>query len=504
MPISQTPSDAPVPANATTEERASVFDPLIGPAPGLRDAVVRRQARLLAALTLALAGHALLGALTASYVHPPGIAGVLGPTLAIVSLGYLLCHCGARTTAVRTAAFATIALQVAVPAIIAVLVARVKVNPLSCAAWMTLALLTTAMTLRARAILLVGALLIGALVTTMTHVGAAGQALGESITFLVAITLVLFVQRRHRDALESIRQAELRERNHTLQVLRVTLEERVVERTADLANSNRELHAAYRTLEEQQAALLTSEKMAAVGRLTAGFAHELASPLGAIQASLLEIGSLCDELDQSIGHPSVDAHDLREVTNEARQAVDVGQLAATRAAAFVRGLRNHTRDPGPEARERFDARAVVQEALTLVAHAARAARASVTLDAPADPIELVGVPSRLNQIVTNLVANAIDAVGEKQGGRVDVRLSRTGGEVRLEVADDGVGIPAAVQSRVFEPLFTTKPSGKGTGLGLAIVADIIQRDFGGFVDVSSTEGQGTVFTARFTPTLEVG
>jgi C4-dicarboxylate-specific signal transduction histidine kinase len=319
------------------------------------------------------------------------------------------------------------------------------------------------------------------------------EALGEAVTFLVGVTAVVYVYARHRDAVESIRQRQLRGRNDALEQLRTTLEERVAERTRALERKGVELGEAYAALQANQTALLQTEKMAAIGRLTAGFAHELASPLAAVLASADELSVLRDELARSIGDSSVTPDDLREIAGEMKEPIELTTLAATRAANFVRGIRAHTRISGPRDRQRFDAGGVVREALALIAHAARSGRVRVAFQPPAAAVELHGVPGRLSQAVINVVSNAIDAVGEAGGGNVEIELAALGSDVVIEVRDDGPGIATADLGRIFEPLFTTKPQGKGTGLGLAIVREIVHDEFRGRVEVESAPGEGARF-----------
>jgi signal transduction histidine kinase len=135
---------------------------------------------------------------------------------------------------------------------------------------------------------------------------------------------------------------------------------------------------------------------------------------------------------------------------------------------------------------------------TLLAYAAREAKVGLDLQCHASPVLAHGVPSRVNQAITNLVQNAIDASAETgRGGRVVVRVSSDNGSAVVRVEDDGPGIPDTVLPRVFEPLFTTKPYGKGTGLGLAIVNEIVRDELGGRISIETNVGKGTAFVVSF-------
>jgi len=290
-------------------------------------------------------------------------------------------------------------------------------------------------------------------------------------------------------ASRAARNAELEARNQELERMRSALEDRMHEGEKELALRAEEL-------ERNQELLLRTEKMAAIGRLTAGFAHELATPLATMLATLSDLRDLTDEYGRSIGDPEVSLEDHRAIQREMVEAMDALDAAADRAASFVRGIRAHTRDPGRSAIESFDAGAVVSQATELLGYLARSARVRLEVKRPLEAIPVRGVPSRLNQAVTNLVQNAIDAAGERgAGGRVTVELASAGSEVVIRVSDDGPGIPADVLPRIFEPLFTTKPYGKGTGLGLPIVREVVQGEFQGTIEVESSDG-GATFVVR--------
>ncbi|MCI0644733.1 MAG: ATP-binding protein [Chloroflexi bacterium] len=275
-----------------------------------------------------------------------------------------------------------------------------------------------------------------------------------------------------------------------------SLEHQVEERTEDLRLINMELMESYQALRENQAKLLTAEKMASLGRLTAGIAHEMNTPLAAVRASLSELDKLTVEYQESIGDLEVEPGDHQEIAREMRQAIRLADSAAERAAGFVRSIKTQTRDRSSEERRHFDAVPVTQEALLLLHHALQQGDCSVEFE-PGEPhIELYGSPGRFAQVVTNLVSNAIDA-SAANGGAITVRLRRNPEGVSLEVSDDGVGIVPENMSRIFEPMFTTKPFGQGTGLGLTIVHDIVTGEFGGTIEVSSQPGLGAVFQLQF-------
>ena len=267
-----------------------------------------------------------------------------------------------------------------------------------------------------------------------------------------------------------------------------------------LERRNEELEAAHAALKENQRKLLVSEKMAALGRLTAGIAHEMNTPLAAIRAAMAELQALAEEYHSSVGDASVTDDDHRQISADMTRAIGLARKSAERAASFVRSVKHHTRDLSHHEKVAFDAVQVVRESVVLLDHAIRLRRCQMRIEAPAQAQELFGSPGGLAQIVTNLVNNAVDAC-PADGGVVLISLSATGEGVRLAVSDNGSGISSANMARLFDPMFTTKPFGHGTGLGLAIVHEIVHTQFMGEIDVTSTEGAGACFTITLPQTM---
>jgi DNA-binding LacI/PurR family transcriptional regulator/signal transduction histidine kinase len=258
-----------------------------------------------------------------------------------------------------------------------------------------------------------------------------------------------------------------------------------------------ELERAHAALREHQEKLLLAESMASLGRLTAGMAHEMNTPLAAVRAALGELLLLIDEYKASVDAPDVTSQDHRDIAKEMHASAKLADSAAQRVAGFVRSIKAETRDLSSQDHRRFDAVQVIRDALLLLNHAARSANCTVDLQSERQHMDLFGSPGRFVQIVTNLVTNAIDASVEKGGGPVTLRLADRDGGLEMRVTDRGTGIPAENMDRIFEPMYTSKPFGVGTGLGLPIVRDLTTGHFSGTVDVESTVGVGTTFVLRF-------
>lgn len=257
-----------------------------------------------------------------------------------------------------------------------------------------------------------------------------------------------------------------------------------------------ELENAYQTLRENQEQLILAEKMASLGRLTAGIAHEMNTPLAAVRAAMTKLNELVEEYESSIGDEYVTDKDHHEIVDELRSAVKLADKAAERAASFVRGVKSQTRGLSKQEGQQLDVVAAVEDALLLLNHVLVKGKCSMDFQKPESDIRIFGSSGRLEQIVTNLVNNAVEA-SYPNGGPISVCLSQGTGSVELRVSDSGAGILPENLSKIFDPMFSTKPFGSSTGLGLTIVHDIVVGEFGGSIDVDSVAGRGTTFTIRF-------
>ncbi len=481
----RTAGSAP-PASGAPSLTAQLRRWLVAPLDAATPSDERRSVELVALLSLAMLVTIAI-ATAELLVTEPVVAREVMPAFAGAFLGNGVAHVLARRGAGRAAGWTIVAVQIATPLALPAMLPMTEVVRLQGAGWVTMGVLTASATLGSRAVLGVGVGATAALTAFWTARDAELGTLGAAGLFVAAMTTTVYVYARHRDGLEADRRSVLEGRNAELEALRASLEDRVRERTA-------ELERAHRTVLDGQQLLLASEKMAAVGRLTAGFAHELATPLSSTASSLDTLETLRAEYADSIGDASVTADDHRAIEAELGQALTLARSANATALRFVKGIRAHTRDPGPQAVERFDASTVATQAVELVAHLARSARIRLEVERSPGVAEVVGVPSRLNQAITNLVGNAIDAVAGTPSGAVTVRVRAGEGHTIVEVEDNGPGIPPDVVARMFEPLFTTKPYGKGTGLGLSIVDEIVRKELGGRIEVRTSPGAGATFT----------
>ena len=259
----------------------------------------------------------------------------------------------------------------------------------------------------------------------------------------------------------------------------------------ELIKTNSELESAYLLLEENQQKLIASEKMASLGRLTAGIAHEMNTPLAAVRTSLKELGELINEYNQSIGNPSVLPEDHRLIAADMIKCLKLSVQAAEKNAGFIKGIKAQTTNMNTSNSQIFNAAYVISDALSVLDFALKKGNCRLITNFD-NSINLYGDPNKFVQMTTNLVINSIDAC-KPDGGDMSIILENNGdGFAKLTFQDTGCGIPEEIKSRIFDPMFTTKPFGEGTGLGLSIVRDLVD-EFNGSINLESQKGLTSFF-----------
>jgi signal transduction histidine kinase len=289
---------------------------------------------------------------------------------------------------------------------------------------------------------------------------------------------------RLTSAFDKMRQA-LRDKIQTIEQLNVGLEQKVRERTAELETSNSELMTAIKALKETQQQLITSEKLASVGQLVAGIAHEINNPINAVINTVKPLSETVEELlEKSIANND----ELREVQQDLEAMLRVIRSGTQRTQRIVQALRNYSRQESEE-RSSMDLHADIEETLSLLQHNLREIEVVRDFNCRG---EIDAYRGQLNQALMNLIANAAAALQGQAGARITLKTLDRNGEVEIRVEDNGPGIPPGVMDRIFDPFFTTKEVGQGTGLGLSITYQIVERH-GGQISVDSSE-LGTAFT----------
>jgi signal transduction histidine kinase len=280
----------------------------------------------------------------------------------------------------------------------------------------------------------------------------------------------------------------------------VRLFESVEARTRELAKSLEDLRTA-------QDRLVQTEKLASLGQLTAGIAHEIKNPLNFVNNFSGVSTELIDELHDVLSDISID-HKARaainELTDTLRGNLDKVLQHGKRADAIVKNMLLHSRQGSGEHRP-VDINALVEESLNLAYHGARAEKQgfNITLERSLDPAagEVDLFPQEITRVLLNLISNGFYAATKRKAeaneGDYEPTLAAAtkslGDRVEIRIRDNGIGIPPEVKEKLFSPFFTTKPAGEGTGLGLSISHDIIVKQHGGSIEVDTQPGEFTEF-----------
>ncbi|HTV22257.1 MAG TPA: response regulator [Polyangiaceae bacterium] len=257
----------------------------------------------------------------------------------------------------------------------------------------------------------------------------------------------------------------------------------------ELERKNGELNRAMGELQTTQSQLVQAAKMASLGGLVAGIAHEINNPLAFSLSHLSTVKKSLGKAEAALG-AAIESEPVRDSWKRARSRLDEMTTGLERIRELVVKLRTFSHIDEGEWRK-VSMRECIDSVLTILAHRIRE-RIEISTEF-GEPDSIDCYPSLLNQAVMNLISNSIDAIAEQ--GRISVRTGAVDGQYEIQVSDTGCGIPAEHRDRVLEPFFTTKPVGEGTGLGLSITYSIV-RKHGGTLAITCPETGGTTVTIR--------
>jgi len=292
---------------------------------------------------------------------------------------------------------------------------------------------------------------------------------------------------------------------HLYQKKRVLRIERVKSQKKELAQA-REIEKAYTSLKATQTQLIHSEKMASLGELTAGIAHEIQNPLNFVN-NFSEVNTeLIEELEQEVTAGNID--EIKALAKDIKANEEKITHHGKRADAIVKGMLQHSRSSSG-VKEPTDINKLCDEYLRLAYHGLRAkdktfnATMETEFDKTISTINII--PQDIGRVVLNLLTNAFYAVNDKSKDSIEgqekdyaptvtISTKKSKDSVEIKVSDNGNGIPDSVRKKIFQPFFTTKPTGEGTGLGLSMSYDIVTKGHGGKLEVESNKDIGTVFT----------
>jgi signal transduction histidine kinase len=272
-----------------------------------------------------------------------------------------------------------------------------------------------------------------------------------------------------------------------------------------LQQQKNELEQSLRQLRTTQTQLVQAEKMASLGELTAGIAHEIQNPLNFVNNFSEVSTELVKEMVQEVDKGNTD--EVKAIANDVVQNLEKINHHGQRASDIVKGMLQHSRSSSG-VKELTDINALCDEYLRLSYHGLRAkdksfnAEFETKFDAALTPINVV--PQDIGRVILNLINNAFYAVKERQKKEQDsgykplvtLTTSQQGGQVVIQVTDNGTGMSEEVKEKIFQPFFTTKPTGEGTGLGLSLSYDIVTKGHGGTMEVETKETVGTSLIVR--------
>ncbi len=323
-----------------------------------------------------------------------------------------------------------------------------------------------------------------------------------AFVFPVSISLVLGLEFRFVNRALSLKLREVEilsnEKQQILSIQNETLEQQVTERTSALNQSLENLKAT-------QSQLIQSEKMASLGELTAGISHEIQNPLNFVN-NFSEVNTeLIEEMKEEIDKGNLE--DAKAIANDIKENEQKINHHGKRADAIVKGMLQHSRK-SEGTKEPTNINALADEYLRLAYHGHRAKDKSFNATLKTDYDESIGniniIPQDIGRVILNLITNAFYVVNEKTLSAVvtptavkyeptvSVATKKVAGKVLIRVKDNGNGIPQKILDKIFQPFFTTKPTGQGTGLGLSLSYDIVKAH-GGEIKVNTKENEETEF-----------
>ena len=291
-------------------------------------------------------------------------------------------------------------------------------------------------------------------------------------------------------------------------LLEETIEELEQKRKA-IEETNAALEKSLEELKATQVQLIQSEKMASLGELTAGIAHEIQNPLNFVN----NFSEVCNELIEEMREQmeNENAEEAKAIANEIKMSLEKINLHGKRADGIVKSMLQHSRTSTGK-KEPTDINVLADEYLRLAYHGLRAKDKSFNAALKTDYDENIGlikiVSQDIGRVILNLITNAFYAVMEKKKLQPEARLPEGQGyeptvtvstkkidnKIIINVKDNGTGIPQKALDKIFQPFFTTKPTGQGTGLGLSLSYDIVTKGHGGELKVETKEGEYTTFS----------
>jgi len=325
-------------------------------------------------------------------------------------------------------------------------------------------------------------------ILTVEHAGAPRVWTADEMSFVSAVAALLAAAIAARD-----RQAAQRE----LSDYKDRLEAMVATRTTELTRANAELTNTLAILQTTQAELVEREKLASLGSVVAGVAHEVNTPIGVGVTAASSLQRATEQIAIKFRAGDLKKSDLADYIDQAVLSSEILGTNLARAAELVRSFKRIAVDQSSETMGSVELGSYINDVVNSLRPQLKKGRHSIEVHA-ADQVTLETTPSALWQIVSNLVMNSlVHAYGPGEHGTLQITIQRVGTTDSIVYSDNGRGMPADVRRRIFEPFFTTKRGQGGSGLGLSIVYNLVTKTLGGTITCSSAPGLGTKFTVTF-------
>ncbi|MCK8058448.1 MULTISPECIES: ATP-binding protein [unclassified Fusibacter] len=289
------------------------------------------------------------------------------------------------------------------------------------------------------------------------------------------------------------REDEILDKNEEILAMNENLETRVSERTLELTNINHELIATIDDLEATKAQLVEAEKLASLGSLVAGLAHEINTPLGIILTMITYEKSLIDELEHKIQSEQVSEIELKNYLQSIKESEELIYSNVTRTCDLINTFKDISKDQTQSELRKIQLSEYLESILISLKPKLKESKLQVNLEIQ-EEVEMITYPGSIYQVLVNLLFNASIHAYENNGGKIDLTIRKSEDKVRFIIQDYGKGIQSELISKIFDPFFTTARGAGGTGLGLNITYNIIKQILEGTIQCESILGQGAKFT----------
>lgn len=308
---------------------------------------------------------------------------------------------------------------------------------------------------------------------------------------LLALIVILFINIRRRKRGEK----EIRQLN-------ADLETRVSDRTKELQDTNYALTNTLVDLQQTRNHLVEFEKMASLGELVAGVAHEINTPVGNSITAISHLEIRTAQVNERFSNGEMKKSDLATYLDASSKVIKIIFTNLERAAQLIRSFKKIAVDQSVEERRHFELCEYMNDVLVSLKPQLKKTKHEIILNCPKD-IKVYWHPGTLWQIISNLLNNSLlHAYDEDEMGTITIEISYDDGNVLLQYSDDGKGMPPEVQKKVFEPFFTTRRGTGGSGLGMHIVYNLVVFKMGGSIECMSKLGVGTVFTVKLPDVMQ--